>query len=67
MSKPCNNNLRKLLSLVAEMRSLADQGDLDRDDPTCGIIYGILRDAAYKLRRLAEEEMSLHLRMNKWD
>jgi hypothetical protein len=67
MSRPNNANLRRLLNLTIEMQAFADQGDLDRDDPTCGIIYGILRDTAYKLRQLVEEEMSLHMQLDKWD
>ena len=38
------------------MIDLADQGDTHREDNGCGILYGILRDSAYKLKKLAEEE-----------
>jgi len=38
------------------MLALADEGDRDRDDDSCGIMFGILRDSGYRLRRLAEEE-----------
>ena len=31
------------------------------------VIYGILRDAAYRLRRLAEEECDKHRAAGKWD
>ena len=36
------------------------------DDPSCGIIYGILRDTAYKLRNLAEQECQRHKDNGKW-
>jgi hypothetical protein len=67
VSKPFNENLRRLLALTREMLALADEGDRDRDDNTCGIIYGILRDAAYKLRELAEDECEKHRQEGKWD
>jgi len=60
MAEPCDENLRKLLGLAKEMIALADEGDRDRLDPDCGIIFGILRDAAYKLRRMAEAECERH-------
>ena len=60
MANP-NENLRHLISLTREMMALADEGDRDRIDDTCGIIYGILRDAAYRLRKIAKEECEKHL------
>ncbi len=46
---------------------LADRGDETRDDPSCGVLYGTLRDAAYKLRHLAEEEIQVHKSAGHWD
>ena len=62
-----NENLQQLLILTREMLILADKGDKDRNDSSCGIIYGILRDSAYKLRRLAEEECVKHKNSGKWE
>ena len=45
---------------------LADQGDTDREDNGCGILYGVLRDSAYKLKKLAEEEKVNHIRKGWW-
>ena len=67
MAKACNKNLVKLERLTKEMLALADEGDRDRDDPNCGIIYGILRDMAYRLRKLADDEIKNHKLKNKWD
>jgi acetolactate synthase-1/2/3 large subunit len=44
------------LQLADEMLDLADQGDTAREDNGCGILYGVLRDSAFKLRKLAESE-----------
>jgi len=67
MPRPNNENLLRLISLTREMLALADEGDRDRDDASCGILYGILRDSAYKLRKLAEKECEHHKEGGKWD
>ena len=64
--KPCNHNILKTLRLAEEMIALADQGDADREDVGCGVLYGILRDTAYKLKRLAEEEKRVHQAKGWW-
>ncbi len=67
MTRPNNQNLLRLLRLTQEMLALADEGDGQRDDPSCGIIYGVLRDSAYKLRMMAEAECDRHKAAGKWD
>ncbi len=64
--KPCNRNLRKTLILVEEMIALADQGDADREDVGCGVLYGIIRDSAYKIQKIAEEEKRRHQEKGWW-
>ena len=64
--KPCNLHIIKTLKLVEEMMDLADQGDADREDNGCGILYGVLRDSAYKLQKLAEEERKNHITKGWW-
>lgn len=67
MSQPYNENLRRVIELSREMLALADEGDRDRGDDNCGIIYGILRDSAYRLRAMAEEECRRHRDAKRWD
>jgi hypothetical protein len=55
-----NANIIKVLQLTTEMIELANRGDQERCDPTCGTLFGILRDSAYKLRNLAEQEIEIH-------
>ena len=64
--KPCNHNLRRTLSLVEDMIALADQGDADREDVGCGVLYGIIRDSAYKIKKMAEEEKRRHQEKGWW-
>ena len=58
--------IMKTLSLVEQMMELADQGDADREDNGCGILYGVLRDSAYKLKKLAEAEKQNHITKGWW-
>ena len=67
MAESYNTNIVKVLRMSREMMMLADEGDHDRKDRSCGVLYGTLRDMAYKLRRLAEEERAQHLDEGVWD
>jgi hypothetical protein len=63
---PCDTNINRTLKLVDEMIALADQGDVEREDVGCGIMYGILRDAAYRLKKIAEQEKKAHQQKGWW-
>jgi len=65
--KACNQNIRKTLKLVEKMIELANLGDEDREDVGCGILYGILRDSAYRIKKIAEDEKNTHMDNGKWD
>ena len=65
--KPYNENLRRLIRLTREMLALADEGDRDRIDDSCGIVYGILRDSSYVLRKVAKQEWGKHVEAGVWD
>lgn len=66
MTESYNQNLLKVIKLTREMLRLADLGDRHRNDTGCGILYGILRDTAYRLKHLAEEECKTHQKAEKW-
>ena len=65
--RPCNHNIRKTLNLVDEMIRVADKGDIEREDNGCGILYGVLRDSAYKVKKLAEQEKEKHILKGWWE
>ena len=52
--------------ILSRMFVLADQGDAGREDTGCGVLYGVLRDSAYKLRQLAELEKEAHEKKGWW-
>ncbi len=67
MPRSYNKNIIRLLSLSHKMMSLADKGDLSREDATCGKLFGILRESAYRIQIMAEDEKRLHQKSGIWD
>ena len=67
MASPTDNCIKRTLELAASMLRLADEGDAAREDVGCGVLYGVLRDSAYRLQQLAEAEREAHLRKNRWE
>jgi hypothetical protein len=64
--KPCDESIKKTLELTKTMLFLADEGDAAREDAGCGVLYGVLRDSAYKIKQLAEDEREAHIRKGWW-
>jgi hypothetical protein len=60
-SEEINDNLKSLISLCGQMLDLADRGDAERTDAGCGVVYGTLRDTAYKMRQMAKVELQKHI------
>lgn len=64
--KTSNELLGDTLRLTEKMLELADLGDEAREDVGCGVLYGLLRDSAFKIRKLAEQEKVDHIRRGAW-
>jgi hypothetical protein len=64
--KPANENIKRTLRLVKAMLELADNGDAQREDVGCGVLYGIIRDAGYKIKKRAEAEKAVHIKKGDW-
>ena len=64
--KPCDENIKKILELVTAMIDLANQGDMDREDTGCGVLYGTLLDSAYKIKIAGEQEKEAHIKKGWW-
>ncbi len=65
MNRSSARCLKLTLELAERMLALADAGDAVREDAGCGVLYGVLRDSAYKLKHLAEAERQAHLKKNR--
>jgi hypothetical protein len=64
--KPCDKSIRKTLEMVKAMIEVADQGDAVREDTGCGVLYGVVRDSAYRIKKLAEAEKEAHIKKGWW-
>ncbi len=65
--KKCNRNIQDLIDYSEKLLEISDNGDIDRNDDSCGVLYGIARDMAYKLLAEAQKEKDKHIDLGKWD
>ncbi len=64
--RPCDRMIKKTLELAEEMLRVADDGDALREDPSCGVLYGVVRDSAFRIKKLAEKEREAHIKKGLW-
>lgn len=60
MSEKVSAHLHEALELSGKMMDLAERGVEGCQDDGCLVVYGILRDCAYKVRTSAEKELQEH-------
>lgn len=65
--RPCDKSIKNTISLAEMMVKIADEGDMVREDNGCGVLYGVLRDSAFKIRKLAEAEKNAHIKKGGWE
>jgi len=62
-----NGNILKALEMARELIRLADEGESVAENDSCVLLYGVIRDCAYKIRRQAEKERDAHVAARLWD
>ena len=67
LKKNCDINIAQTIDLANEMIKLAQKGYEQREDPGCGILYGILLDTGYRLLDLAQKEKHTHMQKGWWE
>lgn len=65
--RKCNQHIIDAMELARKLTILADEGETDAEDNSCVVLYGIIRDCAYKIRQQAEHERELHVARGRWD
>lgn len=65
--KQCNEHIKEALELARRLIIMADDGERDSKDDGCRLLYGVIRDSAYKIRYEAERERNAHKINHKWD
>lgn len=66
LKKECDRNIQKTIELADAMILLARQGNEAREDSSCGVLYGTLLDAGFKLKQLAAKEKEAHKNKGEW-
>lgn len=66
LQKKCDHNIAKTIDLANEMIRLAQRGYEQREDPGCGVLYGMLLDSGYKLLDAARKEKQAHINKGWW-
>ena len=46
---------------------LSDKGEAESQDNGCALLYGVIRDCAYRIRSEAEREQGAHIEQGTWD
>jgi len=62
----CNAHIREALELARQLTILADEGEVDSLDDGCILLYGVIRDCAYQVRKQAERERNAHMVKGNW-
>ncbi|MFH2063919.1 MAG: hypothetical protein ABIK15_01820 [Pseudomonadota bacterium] len=60
--KACDKNIQSAIKLSKQMIELATKGYSECRDTGCMILYGVILDSAYKMKKIAENEKKLHQR-----
>ncbi len=64
--RACDKSIKNTIAITEMMLKIADEGDMVREDNGCGVLYGVLRDSAFKIRKLAEAEKVAHIKKGWW-
>ena len=67
MNSTANRNILSALEESRRLIILADEGEAASKDDGCAVLYGIVRDCAYKIRNRAERERDVHKLIGIWD
>jgi hypothetical protein len=67
MENISNKHLKEALEMSRKLTILADEGEASSTDDGCAVLYGIVRDCAYKIRGRAERERDVHKVLGIWD
>ncbi len=67
LKKKCDTNIARTIKLAKQMIRLAQNGDEHREDPGCGVLYGVLLDSGYKILKLAQQEKNNHIKKGWWN
>lgn len=59
--------IRKALRAAQGLTSLADEGESETRDDGCAVLFGVIRDCAYKIKTQAEREKQARQARGMWE
>jgi len=59
--------IKQALEIARKLSFLADKGDLECHEDCSAVLFGVMRDCAYKIRERAEAEKNRYKILGKWD
>jgi len=60
MNHACHNNIVKALKIAEALMDTANKGEATSGDDSCRILFGVIRDCAYKILKQAEQQRQVH-------
>ena len=67
MEASANRWIQKTLVMSRRLAEVANRGEAKADDDSCAVLFGVVRDCAYKIMGRAEEERQCHRRQGRWE
>ncbi|MBN1867756.1 hypothetical protein JW916_10730 [Candidatus Sumerlaeota bacterium] len=67
MQQPCNRHLKETIAIADRLIELAEEGEVECRDNGCAVVYGVVRDCAYRIRTEAERERTAHQALGQWE
>lgn len=59
--------IRRALRAACDLTALADEGEAATHDDGCAVLFGVIRDCAYKIRAQAERERRMREARGMWE
>lgn len=66
MSSPTDQHIQEAMRLADDLNRLADSGEVIAQDDGCPVLFGVLRDCAYRIKGRAIHEREVHVRRELW-
>lgn len=61
-----DRNIDAAIRLACTLSALADRGEACARDDGCFVLFGVVRDCAYRIKGRAEQERAAHRRRECW-
>ena len=67
MPTRCSKHILRALELAEQLNQLSYEGEGRSEDDGCAVLYGVVRDCAWRIRAEAIRELKEHGAMGLWN